>query len=213
MRSSVSGHDELECVRADIESVVLTERWARDLGRWDVMEQQFHPDSVVDISWVKSSGPEFVDLSRQAHGAGGHNAHLLGPGLIEVSGHRATADTAALIAGRVVIRGVLATMTAHSRIVERLEKRDGRWRISQLTCVYQFDQLVPVYGKSLPIDRARLARYRTSYSALSYWVEETRGVEAVRNDLPGVDLPATVDAVYDANAAWLADGHTSTPSV
>ncbi|MDX6741679.1 nuclear transport factor 2 family protein [Actinocorallia sp. A-T 12471] len=196
-----------------IERVVLTERGARDTARWDVMAEQFHPDSVVDISWIRTSGPEFVRLSRASFEAGGRGAHVLGPVLIDVNGDRATADAAAVITGQAVLGGVPITLTAYGRVVERLERRAGRWRISELRCVYEFDQLTPNDpDQPVGLNPERLARYRPSYSALSYWVEETRGTDAVRDDLPGVDRPETVDALYAANAAWLAAAvHPSEP--
>ncbi|GAA3305157.1 nuclear transport factor 2 family protein [Streptomyces cinereospinus] len=186
---------------------MLTERWARDMARWDVMAEQFHPDSLVDISWIRADGPEFVRLSRQSFEAGGRSCHVLSPVLIQVNGDRATADTGVVIAGRLSVGGVGLFLTAYSRIVERLEKRGRDWRISELKCVYQFDYLTPENpDDTVALDPDRLARYRSSYSALSYWVEETRGAAAVRDDLPGVDRPETIAELYDANSAWLARG-------
>ncbi|MER6346527.1 nuclear transport factor 2 family protein [Streptomyces sp. NPDC001595] len=194
-------------VQKEIETVVLTERWARDMARWDVMAEQFHPDSLVDISWIRTSGPEFVRLSRQSFEAGGRSCHVLSPVLIHVNGDRATADTGVVIAGRIGVGGVDVNLTAYSRIVERLERRGKDWRISELKCVYQFDHLTPVNpDETVDLDPDRLARYRPSYSALSYWVEETRGAAAVRHDLPGVDRPESIGDLYAANSAWLARG-------
>lgn len=194
-------------VQKEVESVVLTERWARDMARWDVMAEQFHPDSRVDISWIRTNGPEFVDLSRQSFEAGGRSCHVLSPILIHVHGNRATADTGAIIAGQISVSGADVFLTAYSRIVERLERRGQQWRISELKCIYQFDYLTPMNpGETVDLDSDRLAGYRPSYSALSYWVEETRGADAVRDDLPGVDRPETIDELYDANNAWLAQG-------
>ncbi|MET7508474.1 nuclear transport factor 2 family protein [Streptomyces albidoflavus] len=203
----MSGPVDALAVRREVERVVVTERWARDTARWEVMAGQYHPDSVVDVSWIRASGPEFVALSRQSFEAGGRGSHVVGPVLVDVDGDRALADTGAVIAGTAHLGGVPVVLTAYGRIVERLERRAGVWRISELRCVYQFDHLTPVDpGRPPALDPARLAGYRQSYAALSYWVEETRGAPAVRHDLPGVDRPGTVDALYAANAAWLEQG-------
>ncbi|MFC7487060.1 nuclear transport factor 2 family protein [Knoellia sp. CPCC 206453] len=192
---------------AEVERTVLLERWARDMGRWDVMAEQYHPDSVVDISWIKTSGPEFVRLSKASAANGTRSCHVLSPILTDVRGDRATADTGAVIAGQVVLDGVLTALTAYARIVERLERRGDTWRISELRCIYQFDQLSPANpSDELDIDADVLASYRESYSGLSYWVGRTRGPAAVRMDLPGIDQPATINALYAANAAWLSAG-------
>ncbi|WP_405771844.1 nuclear transport factor 2 family protein [Streptomyces sp. NBC_00080] len=194
-------------VQKEVETVVLTERWARDMAKWDVMADQFHPDSLVDISWIRTTGPEFARLSRQSFEAGARSCHVLSPVLVHVNGRRATADTGMIIAGRVEVAGQIVCLTAYSRIVERLEKRSAGWRISELRTIYQFDSLAPVNpGDTFRLEPDRLAGYRPSYSALSYWVEDTRGAAAVRNDLPGVDRPETMKDLYEANNAWLAEG-------
>ena len=48
---------------ADVSAVsqlVLRERFSRDLGLWEQMRDCFHDDSLVRISWIRASGPEFV---------------------------------------------------------------------------------------------------------------------------------------------------------
>lgn len=194
-------------VAREVETVVLTERWARDMAQWDVMREQYHDDSVVDISWIRTSGPEFVRLSRGSFERGTISTHVLSPVLIDVRGDRATADTGVVIAGRASLGGVEVVLTAYSRIVERLERRRKQWRISEMTCVYQFDHFTPLDpDEQLELDRDRYDGYRESYAALSYWVEETQGSGAVRDSLPGVDRPDTIDALYRANSTWLAAG-------
>lgn len=194
-------------VEHEVERVLITERWARDMAQWDVMLAQFWPDSLVDISWIRTNGPDFVRLSRASFERGSRSAHALSPPLINVNGNRATADTGSIIAGRLSVGGVAAFLTSFGRIVERIERRRGVWRISELRVIYQFDYLTPDNpADTLPVDAQRWARYRPAYRALSYWVEETQGAAAVRDDLPGVDRPETIQALYDANNAWLAGG-------
>ena len=51
---------------ADVSAVsqlVLRERFSRDHGLWEQMRDCFHDDSIVRISWIKASGPEFVRRS------------------------------------------------------------------------------------------------------------------------------------------------------
>jgi hypothetical protein len=53
---------------ADVSAVtqlVLRERLSRDLGLWEQMRDCFHDDSVVRISWINASGPEFVRRSKE----------------------------------------------------------------------------------------------------------------------------------------------------
>jgi hypothetical protein len=53
---------------ADVSAVtqlILRERLSRDLGLWEQMHDCFHDDSVVRISWINASGPEFVRRSKE----------------------------------------------------------------------------------------------------------------------------------------------------
>jgi hypothetical protein len=59
-------HSVLEA--ADVSAVtqlILRERLSRDLGLWEQMRDCFHDDSVVRISWINASGPEFVGRSKE----------------------------------------------------------------------------------------------------------------------------------------------------
>src|SRR5665213_2309384 len=104
-------------------SVVTGERRARDLGLWDEMLAGFHPDAVVDISWVRASGPEFVELSRRSLEAGVRSVHVLGPVSVECNADRgrALADVGALIEVHAELLGTPCAITAFARLVERLE--------------------------------------------------------------------------------------------
>lgn len=187
-----------------IQDVMATERWARDAGQWELMARCFHPDSRVEISWISTDGPTFVDLSRQGFEAGARSAHVLGVPVVRVAGDRALADAGATITGPLMLHGAPALLTAQSRIVERLERIDGSWKIVDLTCIYEFDSLAPGRpGTVLHLDARLYDSFRPSYAALSYWVAQMRGADAVRQDLPGIDRPASVTAVYDQARAWL----------
>ena len=67
---------------ADVSAVsqlVLRERLSRDLGLWDQMRDCFHDDSVVRISWINASGPEFVRRSKEMAERNVKVSHRLGP--------------------------------------------------------------------------------------------------------------------------------------
>jgi hypothetical protein len=67
---------------ADISAVsqlVLRERLGRDLGLWEQMRDCFHDDSVVRISWINASGPEFVRRSKEMAERNVKANHRLGP--------------------------------------------------------------------------------------------------------------------------------------
>ncbi|HZZ02655.1 nuclear transport factor 2 family protein [Paraburkholderia sp.] len=191
--------------KSEINEVVQKERAFRDQARWDEMQAAFHDDSVVDLSWFKGSGPEFVASSRRLYEAGRHSAHQMGPTLVSLIGSRALASTSCAVCLRTRLSGVEVELTAHSRLYERLEKRDGEWRIARMGIVYLRDLLIPVNpAERVEIDNARLSAFRSSYRFLSYLLAET-GV-APRDDLPGEDRPETVKPMLDADLRWLEAG-------
>lgn len=66
---------------ADVSAVcqlILRERLSRDLGLWDQMRDCFHNDSVVRISWINASGPEFVRRSKEMAERNLPTSHRLG---------------------------------------------------------------------------------------------------------------------------------------
>ena len=66
---------------------------------------------------------------------------------------------------------------SYCRIVERLERRGGRWGIVLLQSIYQMETIVPANpAQTLTIDPAKLASYRASYRFMSY-VQEERGTK------------------------------------
>jgi hypothetical protein len=185
-----------------IASIVTGERWARDMAQWDVMQAAYHPGATVDISWITGPAAEFVAQSKQHYERGTRSLHLLGPVLVKVNGDRATADAGAQILIPGSIRGVECMTQSYCRIVERLERRGGRWGIVLLESIYQMETIVPANpAQTLKIDPAKLASYRASYRFMSY-VQEERGTK-MRDDLPGIDRPEAIAQLYSRNTAWL----------
>jgi hypothetical protein len=121
----------------NVAQVVELAWWARDMAQWDVMQAAFHPGAMVDISWFNGPATEFVRRSKQMFDIGGRSLHLHGPILVNAHGDRATADMGAQILARVNIKGVECLNQAYARIVERLERRDGKWGIVLLQAIYQ----------------------------------------------------------------------------
>jgi len=77
---------------ADVSAVsqlILRERFSRDLGLWEQMRDCFHDDSVVRISWINASGPEFVRRSKEMAERNVLASHRLSPILVTLAGDRA----------------------------------------------------------------------------------------------------------------------------
>jgi hypothetical protein len=187
--------------RAAIIDLVQTERAARDQGQWDRLAACYHADSTVSISWIETTGPDFVTASKAAFANGIRHLHRMSPSIVTLNGDRALAETGCVILLPGKIAGVQVTVTADARLFVRAEKR-GVWRITRLAGLYLTDSWAFEPGLTPTIDQARLAAYRPPYAHLSYLLAET-GKQA-RSDLPGLDRPDLCDALYRAEGAWLA---------
>ena len=190
---------------ADITAVsqlIIRERESRDMARWDTMRDCFHPDSIVKISWINGSGPQFVEGSIDMAKRGMYAKHRLGPVLVTLNGNRALASLTGIIDIPRVIDGVDMVLSAYGRFIYRAEKRDDVWRIFSFECIYMRDELTPsILGQTIIIDPAEVAGFRPSYRNLAWCLMKT-GYE-VNQDLPGEDRPETVEKMMNEINAWL----------
>ena len=88
------------------------------------------------------------------------------------------------------------------RLLYKVEKRDGEWRILELATLFEGDQLAPaIPGTDLHIDTRFALGLRQSYRWLAYSRIAAGGTES--DDLPGTDRPEDVKKLYDELHGWL----------
>ncbi|MFQ6148082.1 nuclear transport factor 2 family protein [Streptomyces seoulensis] len=185
-----------------VTQTVLAERQGRDRGWWDRMRACYWPDSTVTLSWYRGDGPGFVAASRAMAGRGDASVHRLSPPVVQIVADRAFAEVPAAIEVRTDIDGVTADLASYTRIVYRLARREGRWGILALDCVYERDTLAPaVPGEHLAVPPGDLAPYRRPYALLA-WHLARRGYD-LTDDLLGDDRPERTAAFYADTLAWL----------
>jgi hypothetical protein len=189
--------------RSAIAELIQRERSARDAHRWEVMAACFHPEATIDVSWFKGGAAEFVAATKRVAEAGRTlSLHRLSPAVVTLNEDRALAETDAEMLGFTTLDGVDVCGVHQVRLLWRAQVLDERWLIAGLHCVYVRGLLLPCNPARPPvIDEADLARYRPSYRYLSY-VLARNGMPA-RDDLPGVDRPESVIALWAAEADWL----------
>ena len=112
----------------------------RDQRRWPELLTTFHTDGEIAVSWFRGPFAEFVEHCKR----GGMSKHLILPPLVTTNGARAIAETSIVILVRQVIDGIPVDMTSRGRFLDRLERRDGSWRILERAAVYEQDRLDPV---------------------------------------------------------------------
>lgn len=192
---------------ADSEAVtqlVLRERQSRDQGWWDRWSDCFEHDSVVDLSWFTGSGAEFVRLTRLRSADGAWGRHRLSPPAVQVNGDRARAELPLGIEFRISVGGIEADLVSYCRSQYRAQRREGTWRISRITSIYERDQITAaVPGTTLPLDPAAFAALRPSYRCLAWYLGQSGS--DVGPDLLGDDAPDAVAHHYQAERAWLDD--------
>ena len=189
---------------ADVSAVsqlVLRERHSRDFGLWQQMRDCFHEDSVVRLSWIDASGPEFVRRSEEMARRNVNVSHRVSPILVTLAGDRAIAQFTGAINIPFTLNGTEVMVSSHSLFLFRAERREQVWRISGFNMVYQRDEIAPVIpGQAIAIDTEAMKSFRPSYRLLSYCL--TAGGFPVRNDLAGIDRPELVDALMREIYGW-----------
>jgi SnoaL-like domain len=184
-----------------VSQLILRERASRDQGLWEQMRDCFHDDSVVRISWIKASGPEFVRCSKEMAERNVLASHRLGPILVTLAGDRAIAQLAAIIDVPFLLKGTEVMLSSHARLLFRAERRDLVWRLSGLDAVYLRDEITPaVPGQPIAVDPDNLKTFRPSYRYLSSCFASAG--YPVPNDLAGVDRPDLVDTLVNEIYGW-----------
>jgi hypothetical protein len=184
-----------------IQQLILRERSSRDLGLWEQMGDCFHDDSMVRLSWIDASGPEFVRRSKEMAERNVKATHRLGPILVTLAGERAIAQLGAIIDIPSKVRGKAVVFSTHARFLFRAERREGVWRLSGFDVIYERDEITPVIpGQIVTIEPEELKNFRPSYHLLAFCVMSAGF--PVRNDLAGVDRPDLVEALTREVYAW-----------
>ncbi|MBE9373864.1 nuclear transport factor 2 family protein [Saccharopolyspora sp. HNM0983] len=142
----------------------------RDLGEWDELRDLFHPDARIAITWFEGPASEFVDASAEMGASDLRTKHLVTAPVVTFSadGTRAFSETNAVIVGENV--ELALGCNTHSRFLDRLEKRDGAWRIVERGAVYDFATFTYPAGL-VHVDQEALSQHPREYGALAYLLE------------------------------------------
>jgi hypothetical protein len=181
----------------------LVENWAvwRDARLWDRFRTVWHADGRMMATWFQGGFEEFIKVNDEGWARGVRILHFLGGTSIDVSGHRATAQTKMTISQRAPVEGVVCDVVCTGRFHDFIEKRDGRWGIVVRQPIYEKDRLDPVDPSAkLVLDQDLLARFPEGYRHLAY-LQSKIGYK-VKTDMPGIEGPE-LDKLYARGAAWL----------
>lgn len=127
--------------------------------------------------------------------------HTITPVDVHINGRKAVAESVGSIQVRFEIEGHEYDLMSYCRFVATLEQLgDLDWKMLELTAIYLRDVISPVAptGETLSIN---VASNRESYKYLT-WLFTRRGF-SIRDDLPGIDKPETVDKLMNTFMTWL----------
>jgi hypothetical protein len=158
-------------LRDDVDIAGLMTGWMhRDVGAWEQLRALFHAGAEVKMSWFTGSAPDFVEASARMNQSDLRTKHVVAAPLISFSssGRRAVTETNAIVVAE-NRRTPLGAVT-HSRFLDRVESRNGRWGIVHRTAVYDFSSFTFPRGL-VDVDAAAVSRFPVEYAALAYLLE------------------------------------------
>lgn len=194
---------------SDVETIsqlVLWERQARGRGLDVELANSYWEDGTVTTSWSTGNARESfigqrpVDYATDLPLVGRYAAPI-----IHLNGDHAYAELPSTTKHWVNLDGNEAIVESFMRLVYCVERRNGKWKISDMTAINEADTLEPaIPGVDLHIDAELAKNLRPSYRFLAYTRIKAGG--KIGQDGIGTDRPETVKPVYDRAEAWLRAG-------
>jgi hypothetical protein len=182
----------------------VVQSWAlyRDTGDWDGLRSTVHPDAIMTATWFEGLFEAFIEAAQASWRRGSRSQHFLGGTVVEIRGERAIAQTRMAIMVRGMLGGTEVDVNCVGRFYDRVERRDGEWRIARRAVVYEKDRMDPVNPDlKLNLDAALLARFPDGYRHLAY-LQSSAGA-AVNPNLATAKGEA-LDKLIAAAHSWLA---------
>jgi hypothetical protein len=185
---------------------MLMQRWAlaRDTGDWERLRATAHPGAVMTTTWFDGTFDDFVESCRASWLKGSRSQHVLGGTVAEIEGRRAIAQTRMSINVRSRLDGIEVDVVCLGRFFDRVEKRDGAWRLAKRSVIYEKDRIDAVDPEArISLDPGLLGRFPEGYRHLGYL--QTRNGAKVNPNLPTATGEALELLLREAKA-WLAAG-------
>jgi hypothetical protein len=181
----------------------LMQSWAlaRDTGDWGSLRATAHPGAAMTTTWFDGPFEDFVESCEASFSKGSRSQHFLGGTVAEIKGARAIAQTRMSINVRSQLDGVAVDAVCLGRFFDRVEKREGVWRLFKRSVIYEKDRIDPVDPSAkISLDPALLARFPEGYRHLAY--VQTRNGARVNPNLPTARGEALEKLLGEAKA-WL----------
>jgi hypothetical protein len=127
------------------EIVQLLARYSRGIDRCDVetLRTIWWPEAQVDYGTGMSSAMAWSDNVVASLSRMHRTQHLLGNMIIDVDGDRGTAETYCCAYHELDRDGVRLEMVVGGRYLDKLERRNGEWRVLERRYVMDWNRNVP----------------------------------------------------------------------
>ena len=185
-----------------INQLIIGERMYRVTHRNDEHKNCFAENAVIRTSWQSGNVNSFVGQHPAESSAENFNVNRCGGALIHLNKNRAFVEYPTTTIRSVKINGEDAVLTSYMRILYRVEKISGEWKIIEMISINEADELNPaIYGTNLKINPADVKNLRISYKWLAYARKNAGG--EISDNLLGTDRPDEIKKIYDEIFNWL----------
>lgn len=184
-----------------ISNLIVSERLYRVSNRNQELANCYAEDAQIHTSWQSGGVNSFVGKGSDEVVEELPIVNRCGGALIYQNGEKAFVEYPTTTRG-VYVNDVEAVLTSYMRLLYRVEKRNGEWKITSMTSINESDELSPaIPGQDLKINPDDVKSLRRSYRWLAYTRQIVGGT--ISQDLPGTDCPAEVQRIYDVELDWL----------
>jgi hypothetical protein len=185
-----------------INNLIISERIYRASHRNEELAKCYADDAKINTSWQSGGVNSFIGKGSDEVVAELPMVNRCGGALIYQNGDKSFVEYPTTTTRGVYVNDVEATLTSYMRLLYRVEKRTGEWKITVMTSINESDQLTSaIPGQDLKINPADVKGLRISYRWLSYTRQIVGGT--ISQDLPGTDRPDEVKKVYAEELNWL----------
>ena len=134
--------------KSAIRDVQITYCRAVDRMDFDLLRTCFHPDATTDFGFQKGGLEDFLAMARASLARFTGTTHFTGNQLVELRGNSAWAEHYTVATHRCPAdeQGPLRDLITSVRYVDRMDQRQGAWRISSRVLILDWWRVDPVIG-------------------------------------------------------------------
>ena len=185
-----------------INNLIVSERLYRVSHRDEKLAECYAEDAKIHTSWQSGGVNSFVGQHPAESATENFNVNRCGGALIHQNKNRAFVEYPSTTIRSLKVNGIDAILTSYMRLLYRVEKRGGVWKIVEMTSINEADELKPVIpGTDLKINPDDVKKLRISYRWLAY--TRINAGDKIGDNLLGVDKPDEVQKIYKDAETWL----------